>query len=119
MKTEMPMSTAAVKAAEMQPTLSERTNAIVRELDGLLDLAAQRVRERVTVDGRISSSRMEAEQRATHGLAWFATYVEALRQLDAYAQRLTESGRYGDLEDQDRSASASRNTWRRSSAASR
>ncbi len=93
------MSTAAVKAAEMQPTLSERTSAIVHKLDGLLDLAAQRVRERVTVDGRISSSRMEEEQRATHGLAWLATYVEALRQLDAYAQRLTESGRYGDLED--------------------
>ncbi|MGS4887696.1 acyl-CoA dehydrogenase family protein [Roseibium sp. MB-4] len=93
------MSTAAIKAAEMQPTLSERTNAIVHKLDGLLDLAAQRVRERVTVDGRISSSRMEEEQRATHGLAWLATYVEALRQLDAYAQRLSESGRYGDLED--------------------
>nr|WP_306149613.1 MULTISPECIES: acyl-CoA dehydrogenase family protein [unclassified Roseibium] len=93
------MSTAAMKAAEMQPTLSERTNAIVHKLDGLLDLAAQRVRELVTVDGRISSSRMEEEQRATHGLAWLATYVEALRQLDAYAQRLYESGRYGDLED--------------------
>ena len=93
------MSTPAVKAAEMQPALSERTSAIVHKLDGLLDLAAQRVRERVTVDGRISSSRMEEEQRATHGLAWLATYVEALRQLDAYAQRLTESGRYGDLED--------------------
>ncbi|QDG79499.1 acyl-CoA dehydrogenase [Labrenzia sp. PHM005] len=86
-------------AAESQPNLSERTSAVVGELDRLLDLAAQRVREQVTVDGRISSSRMEEEQRATHGLAWLATYVEALRQLDAYAQRLKDEGRYGDLED--------------------
>ncbi|WP_420413307.1 acyl-CoA dehydrogenase family protein [Roseibium sp.] len=93
------MSTAAMTAAESQPNFSERTSAVVSELDRLLDLAAQRVREQVTVDGRISSSRMEEEQRATHGLAWLATYVEALRQLDAYAQRLKDEGRYGDLED--------------------
>lgn len=93
------MSTAAMTAAESQPNLSDRTDAAVGELDRLLDLAAQRVRELVTVDGRISSSRMEEEQRATHGLAWLATYVEALRQLDAYAQRLKDEGRYGDLED--------------------
>lgn len=93
------MSTAAMTAAESQPNLSDRTGAAVGELDRLLDLAAQRIRELVTVDGRISSSRMEEEQRATHGLAWLATYVEALRQLDAYAQRLKDEGRYGDLED--------------------
>lgn len=93
------MSPAAMTAAAPQPTLSERTGAVVTEFDSLLDLAAQHVRELVTVDGRISSTRMEEEQRATHGLAWLATYVEALRQLDAYAQRLKEQGRYGDLED--------------------
>ena len=30
----------------------------------------------------------DREQRATHGLAWLATYVEALRQLAAYAERM-------------------------------
>jgi len=42
---------------------------------------------------------MEQEQRAAHGLAWLATYVESLRQLDAYAARLSAEGRYGTLED--------------------
>ena len=54
---------------------------------------------KVLDDGRISSSAMEREQRATHGLAWLATYVESLRQLDAYASRLSEQSRYGELED--------------------
>ena len=39
-------------------------------------------------DGRAVSRALDREQRATHGLAWLATYVEALRQLAAYAERL-------------------------------
>lgn len=101
------MSTAALPAAQTpdspsatQPAgLQDRTAAAVATLDRLLDLAAQRVRDLVTEDGRISSARMEQQQRATHGLAWLATYVEAMRQLDAYARRLTAEGRYGTLED--------------------
>ncbi|WP_299818940.1 acyl-CoA dehydrogenase family protein [uncultured Roseibium sp.] len=93
------MSPAAPKAAETPESLSEHTAAAVATLDSLLDLAAQRVRALVTKDDRISSQRMEEEQRATHGLAWLATYVDSLRQLDAYASRLKEEGRYGTLED--------------------
>ncbi|POF30436.1 acyl-CoA dehydrogenase family protein [Roseibium marinum] len=93
------MSPAAIKEAETPENLSEHTAAAVATLDRLLDLAAQRVRAEVTKDGRISSQRMEEEQRATHGLAWLATYVHSLRQLDAYARRLKEESRYGALED--------------------
>ncbi|MES0812960.1 acyl-CoA dehydrogenase family protein [Roseibium sp. SCPC15] len=93
------MSTAAMTAANTPDSLTDRTEGAVATLDRLLDLAAQRVRALVTDDGRISSRRMDEEQRATHGLAWLATYVESLRQLDAYARRLTGEGRYGPLED--------------------
>jgi (2S)-methylsuccinyl-CoA dehydrogenase len=93
------MSTAALPAAENPQTFQERTATAILSLDRLLDLAAHRVRDLVSADGRISSARMEEEQRATHGLAWLATYVESLRQLDAYARRLTGEGRYGVLED--------------------
>ncbi len=41
----------------------------------------------------------DREQRATHGLAWLATYVEALRQLVAYAERMQAEGKYGEIED--------------------
>lgn len=80
-------------------SFTEMTASAVSSLDRLLDIAARQVRAKVSEDGRISSSAMEREQRATHGLAWFATYVESLRQLDAYAKRLAEQSRYGELEE--------------------
>jgi len=79
--------------------LDSHLTASVAALDRLLDAAAARVRARVLDGGRISSAKMEAEQRATHGLAWLATYVEALRQLEGYATRLREAGSFGETED--------------------
>jgi (2S)-methylsuccinyl-CoA dehydrogenase len=68
-------------------------------LEALLADAARKVRARVELDGRVAGKRIDAEQRAAHGLAWLATYVEAVRQLAAYAARMTEAGRFGDLEE--------------------
>ena len=34
-----------------------------------------------------------------HGLAWLATYVEALRQLASYAERMQAAGQFGEVED--------------------
>ena len=57
--------------------------AAVPALETLLTDAMACVRQRVTADGRVSSSRLEAEQHAAHGLSWLATYVVALRELHA------------------------------------
>jgi (2S)-methylsuccinyl-CoA dehydrogenase len=67
--------------------------------DALLADATYEVRERVTVNGKLDADAIEREQRATHGLAWLATYVEAIRQLSAYAGRMTEQGRFGETEE--------------------
>jgi len=40
----------------------------------------------------------EAAQAALHGLAWLATYVEALRQMLGWGRRLTTSDRFGEAE---------------------
>jgi len=93
------MPTAAATATPQEAPLHQVTASAVATLDALLNKAARAVAGEVTVEGRISSRAVEAEQRATHGLAWFATYVESLRQLDAYARRLSEEGRYGRLEE--------------------
>jgi len=77
--------------------LSRMADAIV-VLDELLDRAVARIRDLVSVDGAISAKRIEQEQRATHGLAWLATYVESVRQMAAYAQRMTAEGRFGETE---------------------
>ena len=68
-------------------------------LETLLADATRKVRSRIEVDGRIVSKRLDSEQRAAHGLAWLATYVEAIRQLAAYVTRMSELGRFGEIEE--------------------
>ena len=71
----------------------------VSAVESLFTDARRAVGERVTIEGRMVSRVFDREQRATHGLAWLATYVEALRQLAAYAQRMTETGSFGETEE--------------------
>ncbi|MGB3407987.1 MAG: acyl-CoA dehydrogenase family protein [Jannaschia sp.] len=67
-------------------------------VDGLLDRARASVADRVTVSGRIDAGLLEAEQVAAHGLAWLATYAQALRQMQNWAERLTKQGKFGEIE---------------------
>jgi (2S)-methylsuccinyl-CoA dehydrogenase len=71
----------------------------VSAVESLLADARRAVGERVTIEGRTVARVFDREQRATHGLAWLATYVEALRQLAAYAQRMAEMGSFGETEE--------------------
>jgi (2S)-methylsuccinyl-CoA dehydrogenase len=65
---------------------------------GLMDCALNALRDRVSENGKLSSDKIEAEQHAVHGLAWLATYVEALKEMAGYAQRMREEGRFGETE---------------------
>ena len=49
----------------------------------LLAEARRAVAEQLDGEGRAKPHALDREQRAGHGLAWLATYVEALRQLCA------------------------------------
>jgi (2S)-methylsuccinyl-CoA dehydrogenase len=71
----------------------------VAAADALLDDARRAVADRVMVDGRSVSRLLDSEQRATHGLAWLATYVEALRQLADTGQRLADGGSFSETEE--------------------
>ncbi|MEQ8899181.1 MAG: acyl-CoA dehydrogenase family protein [Roseovarius sp.] len=74
------------------------TGAAVAPAETVLEAAKEAVRAKVVVDGRVSSRAVEAHQSAAHGLAWLATYVEALRQMQKWADRLKEDGRFGEVE---------------------
>ncbi len=78
--------------------LLELTAAAVPPVEALLEAARSRVRGAVSEGDRVSGALVEAEQTATHGLAWFATYVEALRQMQGWAERLDAEGRFGETE---------------------
>jgi len=85
--------------AEKRANAIELIAAALPGLETLFKEAVAAVRQKVLVDGRISSARLEAEQHAAHGLSWLATYVTALRELKAYGERLEAEGRYGAVED--------------------
>jgi (2S)-methylsuccinyl-CoA dehydrogenase len=92
----MPQAATPLAAGHDLVTLARGAVAAV---EAILADATAKVRERVTVDGRVVSRSFDREQRATHGLAWLATYVEAVRQLAAYAERMQANRRLSEVED--------------------
>jgi (2S)-methylsuccinyl-CoA dehydrogenase len=89
--------------AASRPAAGHELIELAREataaLDALLADAVRKVRERIVVEGRVVSRIFDREQRATHGLAWLATYVEAVRQLTAYSERMVGDGALGEIEE--------------------
>jgi (2S)-methylsuccinyl-CoA dehydrogenase len=92
----MPIA-ASRQAAEHE--LVELSREATAALDALLADAVAKVRERVVVEGHPVSKLFDREQRATHGLSWLATYVEAVRQLAAYTERMVRDGNFGEVEE--------------------
>ncbi len=65
----------------------------------LLARASASLRQRLSDNGRLSAAKIEAEQHAAHGLAWLATYVEAIKEMAGYAKRMSEESRFGETEE--------------------
>jgi (2S)-methylsuccinyl-CoA dehydrogenase len=84
--------------AVILPDLLSRTRAALAPVEKLFDTAKDRVRARVTEAGKVSGALIEAEQTAAHGLAWLATYVESLRQMQKWAEGLQTQGKFGEIE---------------------
>ena len=68
-------------------------------VEKLYQEALASLRTRQSRDGKIANDLFEADQHAAHGLAWFATYVQGLRELIAYSERLQDEGAYGETEE--------------------
>jgi (2S)-methylsuccinyl-CoA dehydrogenase len=73
--------------------LIERTGEVVGAADRILALAKTGVREHIQDAGGV-----DAAHHAAHGLAWFATTVEALRQMNVWAANLEQEGKFGEIE---------------------
>ena len=80
------------------PDLLTLTGAAIAPAEAVLDKAKIAIRDRVSEDGRVSGRLIEANQTAAHGLAWLATYVESLRQMQKWAERLSADGKFGEVE---------------------
>lgn len=74
------------------------TAAALPPVDSLLATATARVKVLVTDGNRVSGALIETHQTAAHGLAWLATYAQALRQMQNWAEKLEAEGAFGETE---------------------
>ena len=88
----------AATRLELLDDLTRLTAAAIAPVETVFDTARARVREKVSEAGKVSARLIEAEQTATHGLAWLATYVESLRQMQKWAETLQSAGQFGEME---------------------
>ncbi|HEX6144524.1 MAG TPA: acyl-CoA dehydrogenase family protein [Geminicoccaceae bacterium] len=94
----MASTSAAAAPLRAAPSPVDRAAAVVDACQALQGAAIEAVRQRVAPAGELDPELMIRDQRALHGLAWLATYVEALRQMLAWAVRLDAAGGLGELE---------------------
>src|SRR5689334_13030149 len=85
--------TSASAAVSRTPGQFSQYEEAVAASERILHFAKTSVR--ASVEGPAG---MDGAQAAAHGFAWLATYVEALRQMLGWAQRLQEGGRLGEIE---------------------
>ncbi|WP_335947616.1 acyl-CoA dehydrogenase family protein [Salipiger bermudensis] len=78
--------------------LTGLTKAAIAPAEAVLEAARASLRAMVEEDGRVSGKLIEENQFAAHGLAWLATYVESLRQMQYWADKLTGEGGFGEVE---------------------
>jgi len=92
-------STARAFAPSAEPAWAEDAGAALAEIEALQLEATAAVRRTVSAVGALSADLIEQEQHAAHGLAWLATYVQAIREMLAYRERLAGEGRFGETEE--------------------
>ncbi len=80
------------------PGLLAQTSAALAPLTQHLDRAKDAVRALVCKDGRPDGALVETHQTAAHALAWLATYVQALHQMQDWAARLDADQCFGEIE---------------------
>ncbi|WP_127109303.1 acyl-CoA dehydrogenase family protein [Pararhodobacter zhoushanensis] len=78
--------------------LTSHVAALQAPLAALLATATERLRTLVSDGGKVQAKLIDQNQRAAHGLAWLATYVESIKQMGAWAEKLNAEGRFGEME---------------------
>lgn len=74
------------------------TTAATTDVSALVKTATENLRQMVTVAGKISSAALETHQFAAHSLSWLTTYEQSLKQLGLWAERLNDTGTFGQME---------------------
>jgi len=92
------MNAVALNDADSTESLLTVGAAALDAVAGYLQRCQAVTTDRIAPDGRIDPAALDLNQRAAHGLAWIATYREALVQLHEWAGRCADAGRFGPAE---------------------
>jgi (2S)-methylsuccinyl-CoA dehydrogenase len=94
----MPHDGQAMTQTPILADLQALTATALPEVEALFVDARAGLKAQVSSGGKVSNQALEARQYHAHALSWLATYVEALRQLNAWAGRLSDTGLFGEME---------------------
>ncbi len=95
----MTLAVSTEQESTLLPNLLELLDDAVALSVDLAETAKRNVLARVSgPEGKIDGALFDEEQHAGHGLSWFMTYAESLKQLRDYALRMQEEGRLGEQE---------------------
>ena len=94
----MPHDGQPMTASPILADLGTLTTDALPEVEALFAQARDRLKAEVSVAGKVNAPALEARQFQAHALAWLATYVEALRQMNNWAGRLEADGQFGAME---------------------
>lgn len=94
----MPHDGQAMTQTPILADLRALASAALPEVEALFTEGRDGLKAGVTVGGKVSAPALEERQFQAHALAWLATYVESLRQLSAWAERLQQAGQFGEME---------------------
>ncbi len=94
----MPHDGQTLPDAPLLADLLGLTTAALPQIEALFETARANLRAHVTVNGKIAAAALEEHQFAAHSLAWLATYTESLRQMNAWATRLTADGQFTEMD---------------------
>jgi (2S)-methylsuccinyl-CoA dehydrogenase len=93
-----PVPAPAMLLAEDTPRLCGALQALAEAATAYASEARAVVLAAVSRGGKLDRALFDAAQHQTHGLAWVATYAEALRQVAGWATRLATAGHLGEVE---------------------
>ena len=84
--------------ARSPDSLLPDAGAALEAASSLLGAATDAVRAKVSVSGSVDPEALDRHQHAAHALAWLATCVESLRQIQHWATGLDRVGALGEVE---------------------
>ena len=90
--------TAASKPAPIIDGLLEAMKDAVASVEAYGEDAKAAMAARLAPGGKIDRKLLDVHQHSAHGLSWVITYVETLREVAGWADRLEADGKFGETE---------------------